>query len=336
MDIYLYSPGSSTPRIHVWEKVYFSPGSYETSLEPRWWNSSSSISLQLAIVDHGTAPYLATLPAGPMFTATYTAPSSGTPAVADVTKADSGVTVINNMPTTSHGLSTGKIAVAVIIPLMFIVALIVAAYFKISRERGREKRKRWSEAVDKRMSTISTDWRSISAAGASAAIRNSMAIPGNRASSFSFGAIRPNSTFAADGGQAGIGSHAVQDGDDAAPPMSQLRSGARTAAPAASRVSRVSFAADVRPSIESRRTVTSRAFHTGFVPPLPERQDSDTTVSSPDGILSPTQTHGPLSLSVEDIQSRLTGESGPPRPSMDEMLPALRSMQPSHLYPCLR
>ena len=109
-----------------------------------------------------------------------------------------------------------------------------------------------------------------------------------------------------------------------------------TAAPAASRVSRVSFAADVRPSIESRRTVTSRAFHTGFVPPLPERQDSDTTVSSPDGILSPTQTHGPLSLSVEDIQSRLTGESGPPRPSMDEMLPALRSMQPSHLYPCLR
>ncbi|THH14065.1 hypothetical protein EW146_g6226 [Bondarzewia mesenterica] len=327
VDIYLYAPGATTSRIHVWENVYFPTGSYQTNLEPRWWNSSSSVHLQLTIVQRGMAPFLATLPAGPVFTATYTAPSSGqTPAVADVSKADSGVTVVSNMPSTSHGLSKGKVAAAVIIPLLVIIALIAAAYFKLSRARGKEKRKRWSEAVDKRMSTISTDWKSISAAGASAAIRNSMAIPGagNRASSFSFGAIRPTSTVEIDGGQAGIGSRALRDG--AAPPMSQLRPRISTAA-SGTRVSRVSFAADARPSMESRRTVTSRAFHNGFVPPLPERQDSDSSSSASDGVLSPTQTSGPLSLSVEDIQSRLNGDDVVPRPSVDEVMPALRMMQ---------
>ncbi len=55
----------------------------------------------------------------------------------------------------------------------------VAAWIKWQRMKGQEKRKRFSQAIDKRMSTISQDWKSLSAAGASAAIRNSYCDLGN-------------------------------------------------------------------------------------------------------------------------------------------------------------
>ncbi|KAF9045957.1 hypothetical protein BDZ89DRAFT_1127474 [Hymenopellis radicata] len=56
-------------------------------------------------------------------------------------------------------------------------------------------------STTKHMSTISTDWKSLSAQGASAAIRNSMCIgTGLRNSSFSFGGIRPASQLDADRG----------------------------------------------------------------------------------------------------------------------------------------
>ncbi|KIJ62455.1 hypothetical protein HYDPIDRAFT_94457 [Hydnomerulius pinastri MD-312] len=314
VDIYLIAPSLANSRIHEWQNVNYGLGSYQTTLEPRWWNDSSSMALQLSIITSGSQPFLSPFPAGPVFTATYTAPTSGsTPASADLNSADT-VTYVNNFPTNSS-LSKGKIAAGVLIPLLFI-GLGIAAYLKISRARGQDKRKRFSEAVDKRMSTISTEWKSMSAAGASAAIRNSIAVSGagNRNSAFSFGAIRPISTAAVEGDHSSVEKTSMD-----APQMSQLRPGLR-ASGFGDRVSRVSFAADVRPSMESRRTVASRAFHTGFVPPVPTRNDS--------GELSPTQAQGPFSLSAEDIQSRMSGDgSGEPRPSMDEVWPSLSMMR---------
>ncbi|KAI6127174.1 hypothetical protein F5141DRAFT_1249938 [Pisolithus sp. B1] len=242
---------------------------------PKWWNDSSSIQLQLSIVTSGTQPFLSPFPAGPVFTATYTAPTSGsTPADANLSTPDT-VTYVNNFPTPSS-LTSGKIAAGVLVPLFFI-GLGVAYYIKMSRAKAKEKTQRFSQAIDRRMSTISSDWKSISVAGASAAIRNSIAVPGGaRASSaFSFGSIRPI---------------------------------------------RVSFAADVRPSMESRRTVASRAFHVGHLPPLPMRQDSND--------LSPIQTEGAFSLTPEDITARISGETtGQARPSMDEVWPSLTMMR---------
>lgn len=327
IDIYLYNPAASNPRIHLWENVNYALGSYETSLKAQWWNSSDSASLQLAIVAHSTPLFMATLPAGPLFTATYSADSDASGALeTSGTTTTGAIEQVNNFES-HHGLAKGKIAAAVLIPLLVIIALVVGAYIKISRSRGREQRKQWTEAVDKRMSTISTDWKSISPAGATAAIRSSMAVSGdNRASSFSFGAIRPSSTVAVEGGQAGIGAKGMltQGGiDTTTPQMSQLRSGLRNPIASGDRVSRISFAADTRPSVESRRSIysrnskaTSRAFHTGHVPPLPGRQDSE-------GMMSPTQAAGPLSLTPEEIHARMTGMETAPRPSMDEMMPAL-------------
>ena len=56
--------------------------------------------------------------------------------------------------------------------------------------KGQRRRKRCSEAIDKRMSTIPTDWESISATGAQAAIRNSIAVSGVGAATF-FSALTP-------------------------------------------------------------------------------------------------------------------------------------------------
>ncbi|KAF9244459.1 hypothetical protein BU15DRAFT_85856 [Melanogaster broomeanus] len=299
VDIYLIAPSLTSSRIHEWQNVDFSQGSYQTTLQPKWWNDTSSIVLQLSIVTSGTQPFLSLIPAGPVFTATYTAPTSGsTPASADLSSPDT-VTYVNNFPTSSS-LSKGKIAAGVLVPLFFI-ALGIVAYIKWSRSKGKQKRKRFSEAVDKRMSTISTDWKSITTAGATAAIRNSMAVSsaGNRSSAFTFGAIRPAS--------------------NGYPNMSQLRPGLRASA-SGERVSRISFAPDVRPSMESRRTVASRAFHTAVVPPVPVRRDS--------GDCSPTQTKGAFSLSPEDIQARISGhDTTEGRPSMDEVWPSLSLMR---------
>jgi hypothetical protein len=329
VDIYLYAPGSSSSRIHMWENVNYALGSYSSELSAGWWNSSGSISLQLSIVESGTPPFLSTLPAGPVFTATV-----GSGDKSSGSTVSSSIQDVNNFSTPHTGPSKGKVAAAVIFPLLIVGGLITAAWLKFNRAKTEEKRKRWSEAVDKRMSTISTDWKSISPAGASAAIRNSMAASGisaNRSSAFSFGNIRPSSTIALEGGQAGIGTKAMsmqENGNFETPQMSQLRPNARLSAAdrlprvsfaADTRVSRVSFATDTRPSSEYRRGV-SRAFHFGDVPPLPEpsRQDSSE--------MSPTQTHGPLALTPDDIRARMTGQSEA-HSNIDDYMPALSMMR---------
>jgi hypothetical protein len=304
VDIYLYLPGADNTRIHMWQNVNFALGKYTDTLHSSWWNSTDgTVKLQVKIVPNGSPTFLSQFPAAPVFIATK--------GDKDNDKVTSGIDTVNNFGEQHSSSSKGKIAVGVLVPLLIIVGACVYAWLRFKRNRGKESRKRWSEAVDKRMSTISTDWKSISAAGASAAIRNSMAVSGggNRNSSFSFGAIRPASTFGEN--QAGIGIHG--SGEDS-PQMSQLRPGLRTSAVGADRVSRVSFAVDTRPSGESRRT--TRAFHTGHVPPVPAptRQDSSE--------MSPTQTAGPLPLTADDIRNQMSGQA---RPSMDDYMPALSS-----------
>jgi hypothetical protein len=248
--------------------------------------------------------------------------------VADTSKPDSTVTTVNNATYSPKRVSGGKVAAAVFMPLL-IVFLLAAVYVKRKRERGKQERKRWSEAFDQRMSTISTNWKPISVAGAQAAIRNSMASDANnRASAFSFGNIRPASTVAVESGQAGLGSKSRTVLPGQSNGTAQLRSSTTSSQMLAERVSRVSFAPDVRPSSESRRTVASRAYHTAIVPPIPDRKWEASQPSTPNSenyeTLSPMQTNGPQTLSIEDIQAHLAGEETASRPSVDAVMPALR------------
>jgi hypothetical protein len=329
IDIYLYSPGAALPRIHVWEGVAASRGTYNATLMPRWWNSTSSQNLQIIIVNSNQAPFLSTFTGGPVFNATYAAPASGTPPSADTSQVSSGITAVNDLAP-KNGLSPGKKAAAVIFTLLFF-ALCIAGYIKYRRIKGKQERKRWTEAVDKRMSTISSDWKSVSVAGANAAIRNSIAV-GSRSSAFSFGGIRPSSILAVEGG-------------NEKRPVSQMRTGVGLRVPVASisteRVSRVSFAPDTRtsrvsatdsrPSGESRRT---RAFHTGYVPPVPSLTGSTPEPDDSDmGSLSPRQSQGPLTLTPDDIRARIAANKRSRSVSpqdiskndIDEVMPALRS-----------
>lgn len=262
--------------------------------------------MQLAIVEANTPAFLATLPAGPIFTAH---------AVAAPVEQKSG-------------MAKGAMAAAAVVPIIVIGLLIAGAWLRISRQRGQAKRKEWSESVDRRMSTISTNWQSITPSGASAAIRNSMAV-GNRNSSFSFGAIRPMSTVA-EGGHPAANARSVYTGsvyDGSQPHMAQLRPGVRASAFEERRSRAISFADQVRPSEETRRShALSRAYLNEVVPvpPLPVRSDS--------GDISPVQREGALSLSPNDIHARLSGIPIQVRPSMDEVLPALSST--SLLFSC--
>jgi hypothetical protein len=266
-DMYLFSPGSTSSRIHVWRRVPFAPGTYTAQLMPRWWNATAAQSLQLAIVPTDTPPFMTQLPAGPVFTATYTPPPTGAapPPEADSAQFDSGITDAGPVhPATKPPIGAGKTAAAVLLPLLFL-ALLAGAYLKWQRGKAQQQRRRFSHAVDKRMSTISTDWKSMSPAGAAAAIRHSIAADGSAA--FGFGGIRPLS-----------GAVVGAEGDG----MMQVRTGTgvglRGVKPAGERVSRVSFAADTRVSRvsfadtvgEGRRT---RAFHSAYIPPLPTREE---------------------------------------------------------------
>jgi hypothetical protein len=345
IDIYLYSPDAALPRIHVWEGVASSRGTYNATLVPSWWNSTSSQNLQISIVNSGEPPFLSAMPGGPVFDATYSAPASGAPP--STSQVSSGITQVNDLANANKSMSAGKKAAAVLVTLLFL-ALGIAAYIKYKRFKGKKERKRWTEAVDKRMSTISTDWKSVSVAGANAAIRNSIAI-GNRSSAFSFGAIRPSSTFA------------VESGDDEKRSISQMRTGVglrspgKTSVSSSDRVSRVSFApdtrvsrsslADSRPSYESRPSGESRrtrAFHVGYVPPVPSLPDDLSLIGgggcggSDMGSLSPRQSQGPLALTPDDIRTRIAANKQPRSitPSemssnsgndIDEVMPALRS-----------
>ena len=328
VDIYVYALGALDPRVHIFHNVYFPSGSYQTTFQPKWWNSTNSVNLQLSIVPADTPAFQAPFPPGPIFTVTYSTPSSGVPASADTSKPDGAITVVNNGPFTDKHTSGGKVAAAVVIPLLFIISIVIAAVVRLRRQSNKEKRRRWSEAVDRRMSTISTDWKPISVAGAQAAIRSSIAgDPSNRNSSFSFGNIRPASSIV-EGGQAGIGTRSRTVLPGASNGTAQLRTSLATSQILGERVSRVSFAPDVRPSSERRRTVTSvtsRAFHTSIIPPLPDRKwDGSQSPNSDHESLSPTQTNGPETLSIEDIQAHLAGKETKPLPSVDAVMPALR------------
>ncbi|KAF8628775.1 hypothetical protein AX15_003731 [Amanita polypyramis BW_CC] len=339
IDIVLSAPGNNQPLLQGWKDVNFAAGYRVVDLLPRKWNDSASQQLQLSLYQSGIPSFLSPLPAGPVFTATYTTPSHGkVPAAADTSLEDGTAAAAANAKS-SHG----KIAAGVLIPLLLLIAGVVA-YIRFQRRRGREKRKRWSEMVDKRMSTISTDWKSISAAGAQAAIRHSMAI-GARDSSFSFGAIRPPSMAI----------------EPTSPDMAQIRrpgTGLRNATLAnaiaseervsrvsfadTARVSRVSFAADPRPSTESRRTVgtigssrASRAFHSAYAPPVPSlpavytpKEKIQETLDDMDATLSPRQTAGPLTLSPDDIRARIQNSKvEKDDDDMADVMPALSMMR---------
>ena len=297
-------------------------------LLPKWWNSTQTASLSLNIVEGGELPFLTQFPNAPAWQVSYNPSQTGAYA-ADATSTDTPYSpyATVGIPKAS-GLTKGQLAAAVLMPLLC-VFFALGVYVKLSRDKETKKRQRWSAAVDRRMSTISTDWKSLSGAAASHAIRQSMAFSGDRASKgssfFAGNGPRPASTFTTN--DAGVGARygGVGLAGTMANEMGEMRTArdpSTLSSNPAARVSKISFATDPRPrpSNDTRLSAysrSSRAFHRGTVydeevPPLPNM------------VLSPTQANGPNSLRDDDIRTK-AGDYG--RPSVDELrhMPAVSS-----------
>ncbi|KAL0572234.1 hypothetical protein V5O48_009716, partial [Marasmius crinis-equi] len=342
-DVYLYDLNAAdAPRVHYWVNVPFSQAKANFTLNPAWWNNNASVSLSFTLVASGDLPFLSPVPPGPRFTVKYDKDHPPSFIASNPTYGADGHTDQSGKEeqkaVAERELSKGKIAVGVLIPLL-IIALAIFGYIKFQRRKARKAREEWTEKIDKRMSVVSQDWKSMSIGGAQAAVRASMAGEGAFRRS-QFGEIRPVSSVyapemnSAGFGSGGFGGYQVEVGPDGMPsPMSMptpsptssdplnprtvgvgLRSSAHSNAQIAQRVSRVSFAdsANTRPSGETRRSIystyerKSRAFHQGHVPPVPSGRlnASSPTFDEETGMMSPRQTAGARSLTPDDIHAR--------------------------------
>jgi hypothetical protein len=249
-----------------------SKGAYDVGkLNPVWWNNTADASLQIAIYDTDTPRWFAS--SGPVFTvhasASQLTSTSTNKAVMTqtTTAADGSQTTVTDsegifqtaaLPKPA-GLPKGALAAAIVVPIL-VVGVFVGLYIKFARMRETEKRKRWSEHVDRRMSTISGDWRSGagSVAGGPGGVRTSMASTGTRANSayFANGPARASTySIGMENNMAGAGAGGTNRiprvGVNGAQPemrQSQLRQSIFNASNGDVRTSRISFADDLRKS----------------------------------------------------------------------------------------
>ncbi len=197
------------------------------------------------------------------------------------------------------GIPRGHVAAAVLVPII-VIFVAVFGYIKFTRHRAQQKHKRFSQAVDARMSRISGDWASMSAKGANAAIRQSTATGT---------AMRMSRVFAQE----------MQ--------VDMRHSGDRVSMVGRpshdtnwSRTSRINFAPDTNTSKErlstysQNRTSTystsraSRAFHVGIAaPPIPsppaQAHINENDLYEEDEAMSPRQAQGAIALSNDDISN---------------------------------
>lgn len=304
----------------------------QSKIDPTWFGSLSKVSLQITIQDSSIPSFLSTGLAGPTFLATYDAKAALAASLASLSGAGLTATPTSAAATASpsskwevvrnflkHGLSQGQIAAAVIMPILTVAAFLIA-YVLWNRKKEASKRREWREKMDQRMSTIS-DWKPVSAAGAHAAVRQSMALSAadrnTRTSSF-FG--RPNSQFVTEIGPNGQ-------------PISRPRTTSEM-----NRVSRVSFATDTY----------SRPPHP-TVPPLPavyrksalsqydESPETSGNASPDQGAMSPTQRQGAFVLDDESIRDRLSANNARYSGDLDrdlDTMPAIASELNSTMSRC--
>lgn len=327
IDIYLYANSGS---IHGWGEVPFDAGSYEVTLSPKWWNSTSEATLQISIVEAGALSF--TSVPGPYFKVTYpedalkaltsTSISSGAVAPAATSAVPEFQQYSNPKPS---GLPAGSLAAAIVVPIVAVL-IAIGVYVRFARMKEAEKRKRWSAAVDRRMSTISQDWRAQSVHGSvnpgGPGGRPSM--QSNRQTRASSYMGRTSSTYAVENNMAGAGAgnRTRVRPDGSAPEMRQInndgaaRGSLFTPSDRISRVSfadartsRVSFGDALRPTVSNISSAKNPASRSATNLTTPERLRSSilnrhsSAVDDDDlASLSPSQLAGPFSYNDKDVK----------------------------------
>jgi hypothetical protein len=138
---------------------------------------------QLGITASDTPLFLSPFIAGPVFTLqnSNASPSSSskshtgtstTPATTSISRG--GYLDVSKL--NSKGLSRGGLAAAILFPILVALGAILS-YVWFSRRREARKRVQWLENVDKRMSTISGDWQSLTHPGVRHSMQSSRRTP---------------------------------------------------------------------------------------------------------------------------------------------------------------
>ncbi|TKA52006.1 hypothetical protein B0A53_05091 [Rhodotorula sp. CCFEE 5036] len=263
VDLYLsleLASSNEWQAVHKWTNVPFAPGKYDTQLKPTWWNASTgagSVQAQFSLVPAGQPSWNTPAPAGPVFTVAY---NGSYPSVTQSTGTwnASGPSVESAADSNkSTGLSGGKLAAAVAVPLA-VVALAVVAYVAWNRFRKRPDRKRFSAVVDHRMSMISQGtWQPrpsmASRPGSFHPGASSQYSAGDRRSYFADPGANRHSTYSTAGSYVGVGvpSPLRNGASIRAPPPAEMRQTGH-----GERASRISFAVDDhqgRPSFATHR-----------------------------------------------------------------------------------
>lgn len=226
IDITLYSYGGGA--LHGWSNVPCAQGTFATQFLPSWWNSTSSASAYLQIADSSQPSWATTAGTGPQFSLAW----NGTTPVGQsgLSSGNSTGPTVDSVSDTSgsSGVTGGKLAAAVTIPLLA-AAIFVIGYIFYSRRKGKTERKRWSAYVDHRLSQISgAQWDSGAGGSGSPARPFSTAHAHSQSLSMSQQGSRPSLSgrpissysFGANN-LAGVGSHMHHgDGDSDAYPQS--------------------------------------------------------------------------------------------------------------------
>ncbi|GAA5941780.1 hypothetical protein JCM3775_000102 [Rhodotorula graminis] len=159
VDLYLSVVESTgLTAVHKWEDVPYSPGSLDTQFKPSWWNASTgagSVSAQFSLVPSGQPSWNTPAPAGPLFTISYNGTYPSVTSTGDQsTYTGPSVESVSDTKSRSSAPSGGKLAAAVLVPILVVIAAAVAYVFIYKRKKAPEK-KRFSAVVDHRMSMIS-------------------------------------------------------------------------------------------------------------------------------------------------------------------------------------
>lgn len=339
VDIYLYSYQTSssgtlakTGMIHAWVSAPWSSGKFAVGkLDPTWWNSTADASLQVSMVEAGQPIFFAT--PGPIFSAhatsdeltTTSSVQTSTATDGSQSTATDGSGIFQTVALAkAAGLSKGALAAAIVVPII-VVGVLIGLYIKFARMKEVEKRKRWSEHVDKRMSAVSGDWRSGggSIANGVPGPRMSMASNATRATStyFSNGNARGTMySVSAESNMAGAGANGSRipriGAANSEMRNSQLRHSAfgGNGSQGDFRQSRISFAEE-RPGRKSGVSLTSE----GLRP----------TKSNLSGLNNPTQARRSI-LNADKERSSIDSSNRPPRFSQyDTNSQDLVTMKPS-------
>jgi hypothetical protein len=269
VDLYLYEPSSANGLIHIWANADFSAGQYTATLQPKWWNDTTTANLQLSILKSGAESWDTSSPAGPVFKINYAASAMyTTTTVAGALKTDTAAAAATQSKdavfqdvsntNTSKGPSKGVIAVAVLIPLL-VVGVAIAVAVRFWRAREAEKRRRWSQAL----STHSgLEWEKGALPGdkPQSILGRPSTQMGRPSTHFSIngrpGSMAASSVFAVENNMAGAGAGGGQFRQMVEKSNStenlNFRSSIVGAADGSARQSRISFAETTRPDRRSR------------------------------------------------------------------------------------